>query len=56
MVEIKEAVLERLKEIIDSINYGMETRIVIEWSPTDIPTINYDIKEAIVERGVGDDN
>ena len=46
----KEAVIERLAEIFDSIRYGTEATIVIHWSSSEIPTINYDIEEAVVKR------
>ena len=51
MDKIKEAVIERLAEIFDSIRYGMEATIVIHWSSSEIPTINYDIEEVVVKRG-----
>lgn len=51
MDKTKEAVIERLAEIFDSIRYGMEATIVIHWSSSEIPTINYDIEEAVVKRG-----
>ena len=52
MDKTKEAVIERLAEIFDSIRYGTEATIVIHWSSSEIPTINYDIEEVVVKRGV----
>lgn len=51
MKKTKEAVIERLTEIFDSIRYGMEATIVIHCSSSEIPIINYDIEEAVVKRG-----
>lgn len=51
MDKTEEAVIERLAEIFDSIRYGMEATIVIHWSSSEIPIINYDIEEAVVKRG-----